>query len=93
MSGKRRGQGSGGVYQRESDGLWVASVELGYEGDKRKRKYLYAKSQRAVIEKQTAALHALQHALPVAFERQTVASIWSAGSPNRSRHGCGRPRR
>jgi integrase len=84
MSGKsRRGQGSGGVYQRESDGLWVASVELGYEGDKRKRKYLYAKSQRTVIEKQTTALHAMQHALPVAFERQTVAQYlerWLAES-------------
>jgi CubicO group peptidase (beta-lactamase class C family) len=31
MSRKRRGRGEHGIYQRESDGLWVASVSLGYD--------------------------------------------------------------
>lgn len=33
----RRGHGEGSIYQRESDGKWCTSVDLGYIGGKRKR--------------------------------------------------------
>jgi hypothetical protein len=32
---KRRGHGEGGIYQRESDGKWCASVDLGFVNGKR----------------------------------------------------------
>lgn len=47
----RRGQGSGGAYQRSSDGLWVASLDLGWDGGKRKRKYFYARTEADVLAK------------------------------------------
>jgi hypothetical protein len=36
---RTRGQNEGSIYQR-ADGLWVAVVILGWQGDKRRRKYL-----------------------------------------------------
>ncbi len=44
MAGKR-GQNEGAIYQRASDGLWVAALNLGYEGGKRKRKLIYRKTR------------------------------------------------
>ena len=32
---KRRGHGEGSIYQRESDGKWVGSIDLGYVNGKR----------------------------------------------------------
>jgi hypothetical protein len=42
--GKRRGKGEGSIYQRD-DGLWIGVVDLGWEGGKRRRKYVAAKTQ------------------------------------------------
>ena len=42
----RRGHGEGAVYRRASDGLWVASLNLGYIDGKRRRKQVYGKTQR-----------------------------------------------
>lgn len=43
----RRGRGESSIYQRESDGLWVGTVSLGYAGDgKRIRKVVYANTKR-----------------------------------------------
>jgi integrase len=36
----RRGHNEGSIHQRESDGRWVACVNLGYKEGKRQRKYL-----------------------------------------------------
>lgn len=48
---KRRPRGSGGLYQRESDGMWVAVVELPSIGGKRRRKPIVrAKKEDAVRE-------------------------------------------
>jgi hypothetical protein len=33
----RRGWGEGGIYQRASDGKWVASIDLGQGDGKRQR--------------------------------------------------------
>jgi integrase len=52
MARKRRGRSEGGIYQRESDGLWVGSVSLGYDGGgKRKRKVVYGRMKGEVQEK------------------------------------------
>jgi hypothetical protein len=42
MARARRGRGEGGVFQRESDGLWAGTVSLGYDGTgNRKRRVVY----------------------------------------------------
>ncbi len=48
---RRRGHGEGGVYQRESDGRWVAVVDAGYIDGKRKRVTAYASTRRAAADK------------------------------------------
>lgn len=47
----RRQRGEGSVFRRESDGLWVGRVELGWVDGKRKRKTVYGKTQREVVLK------------------------------------------
>lgn len=73
--GSRRGHGEGSIYRRESDGRWVATVDLGYVDGKRRRKPLYGKSRREVAEKLKIALRDQQQGLPVATERQTVSQF------------------
>lgn len=46
-----RAKGSGSIYRRASDGLWLASVELEPIGGKRRRKVFTGKSRDAVLEK------------------------------------------
>jgi integrase len=47
-SSGRRGKGEGAIYQRASDGRWVAVLDLGYSDGKRQRKTLYGKTRREV---------------------------------------------
>jgi integrase len=48
----RRGRGEASIFQRESDGLWVGTVSLGYDGEgKRVRKTVYAPGKGEVAEK------------------------------------------
>jgi hypothetical protein len=48
----RRGSGEGGIFQRESDGRWVATVELGKDPNgKRIRKVVYGSTKRGVQAK------------------------------------------
>ncbi len=49
--GKRRGNGEGAIYQRESDGLWCTSVDLGVINGKRKRKVIYGQTRKEVANK------------------------------------------
>ncbi len=58
MPGKRRGSGEGAIYRRK-DGRWVASVDLGSIGGKRRRKVIYGKTRRHVAE-QLKGLHRQQ---------------------------------
>ncbi len=47
MARARRGRGEHGIYRRESDGLWVASLSLGYDvSGKRKRRVVYGQTKR-----------------------------------------------
>ena len=72
---KRRGHGEGGIYQRESDGKWCASVDLGFVNGKRRRKVIYGKTRKEVADK-LKALHRDQAAgLNIAPEQQTIAQF------------------
>lgn len=55
----RRHRGEGAVWQRQSDGLWVGSAEVGYKNGKRQRKRVYATTQRECIRKLAAAKKAI----------------------------------
>ena len=51
MSGRgRRAKGEGTVYKRPDD-TWVAQVDLGWVGGRRRRRTVYAKTERAVLAK------------------------------------------
>ncbi len=67
----KRGHNEGTIYKRE-DGRWVASVTVGYEGGKRKRKSFYGDTRKEVQDKLTKALRDRQQGLPLADERQLL---------------------
>ena len=57
--GRRRGHGEGSIYQR-ADGRWVAVIDLGYVGGKRKRQTFYRKTRKeaaAKLNEELANLH------------------------------------
>jgi len=60
----KRGNGEGGIYRR-ADGVWCASVDLGYAGGKRRRKVVYGKTRRQVAEKLAAMNQARSSGRPV----------------------------
>lgn len=68
---ERRGYGEGGVRLRP-DGRWEATVELGIADGKRKRKYVYGKTKREVMQKRSAVERAVADGTPVSPERLTV---------------------
>ena len=52
MARARRGRGEGSVYQRESDGLWVGTASLEFDGTgKRRRKTVYGKTKTEALAK------------------------------------------
>lgn len=67
----RRGHGEGSVYQLP-DGRWVTAVSLGYVGGKRKRKVLYGKTRKEVVEKLKKLERDIDAGLQATDERQTV---------------------
>jgi integrase len=67
----KRGQNEGSIYKRD-DGRWVAVLNLGYAGGKRRRKSFYGDTRKEVQEQLTAALRAQQQGLPIANDKQTV---------------------
>ncbi len=60
----KRGNGEGGIYRR-ADGVWCASVDLGYAGGKRRRKVVYGKTRPAVAEKLAAMNQARSSGRPL----------------------------
>jgi integrase len=71
----RRGRNEGSVYQREEDGLWVATLHLGWEGNRRKRKFLYAATEKEALDKLFKARSDLSRGLPVGTKQQSVAQF------------------
>ena len=70
----RRGSHEGSIYKRK-DGRWTASIHLGYEGGRRRRKEFSGKTRHEVARKLSAALRARDQGLPQPAERQTVAAF------------------
>jgi integrase len=51
---RRRGSGEGSIFQRESDGRWCATINIGYnEAGKRRRKTIYGDTKKAVQDELT----------------------------------------
>lgn len=72
MSGKKRGGGEGTISQLP-DGSWWARLPREYGPDgKERRKAIYGKTQREVVQKLAAAKSTQQQGLPVASDRLTV---------------------
>ena len=69
---KRRGHGEGAIFYREDRKRWVASVDLGWEGGKRRRRDLYGKTRREVAEKLARALQAQREGRELPPERTMV---------------------
>jgi integrase len=70
----RRGNGEGSIYQRASDGLWLAVITVGYtEAGKPKRKSYSGRTRPEVAEKLKVALRDQQlGTLPTAPDRQVI---------------------
>jgi integrase len=66
--GKRRGNQEGSIYQRTSDGLWVASLSL----PNGKRKAYYGKTQKEARDKLKAALREQDRGLDLSAKAVTV---------------------
>ena len=70
----RRGQNEGSIFKRR-DGRWAATVNLGWQDGKRKRKTFYGRSRREVQEKLSTALSDLQRGLSLGTDRQTLSQF------------------
>ncbi|OMC43096.1 integrase [Mycolicibacterium fortuitum] len=71
----QRAKGEGSVFQRKSDGMWVGSIELGYdEHGKRKQKRVYAKDYRTLIDKLDEAKSERSEGLTL--DRSTTVAKW-----------------
>jgi len=70
----RRGAGEGSIYQRK-DSRWCASIDLGWQDGRRRRKSFYGATQEDVRAARDKAFEDLRKGLPVTFERQTMAQF------------------
>ena len=71
---KRRERGDGAVYQRP-DGMWCAVLDLGYVDGKRRRKWLYGKTRKDVVEKLREAQRQQGQGVDLSAEQTTVAEF------------------
>ncbi len=76
MARSRRAQGEGSVYEQRP-GVWAAVVDLGWIDGKRKRKYVYAKTEAEAIVKRDELRRQLQLGVNLAAPPRTVAA-WLA---------------
>lgn len=72
MSKRRSGEGS--LHQRK-DGRWVGVLDLGWEGGKRSRKYVYGSTQREAGQKLDALRRAHADGLPITDDRLTLGAF------------------
>src|SRR5688572_14968521 len=68
---RRRGHGEGAIYQRASDGRWVAALIL----PNGNRKSLYAKTRKEVADKLKAAMKDVDNGLDLDAGRMTVSQF------------------
>jgi integrase len=69
---KRRGHGEGAIYQRQ-DGTWCAILDLGYVSGKQRRRWLYGKTRKEVVEKLREAQREHDQGVDLTADRTTVA--------------------
>lgn len=85
----RRGHGEGSIHRRKSDGRWVGVLDLGIIDGKRKRKYAYGDTQKAVRDRLSELQRARSVGLPTVDDRRTVSDYlnwWATESiPHRLR--------
>lgn len=70
----KRANNEGSIYQMPN-GKWRASISLGYQNGKLKRKYFFGQTRAIVHKKLTDAVHAHERNLPVAPEQMTVQQL------------------
>jgi integrase len=74
VSGKgRRAHGEGSVYEQRP-GIWAAVVDLGWIDGKRKRKYVYAKTEAEAIKKRDEMRRHLHLGVDLTASPRTVAA-------------------
>ena len=74
MARRKRGANEGSIFRRD-DGRWCAVLNLGWEGGKRRRKYVYGVTAAEVQEQLLKARTDHAAGLPVRTDRQTVAQF------------------
>src|SRR5690348_103896 len=90
MARARRGRGEGGVYQR-ADGVWCASVSVGYDPDgKRKRRVLYGETKREVQDKLREVQEQVSRGIMLKPSKLRVSEFLKTWLKN-SVHGSVRP--
>lgn len=85
---KRRAHSEGSVYQRKSDGRWVASVDGGYVNGKRVRFTAYAATEREALEKRDDLKKHAKRARPSTAGVKTVGDFldhWMTSSVRKDR--------
>jgi hypothetical protein len=66
----KRGNGEGGIYPRDSDGLWCASVSL----PNGKRKVIYGKTRQEVADKLNNLLVLKKQGQPIGPDQLTIGA-------------------
>jgi len=74
MTKKRRGHGEGSVFER-ADGKWLAVVELGWSGGRRRRKTAVARTQKEAGKRLRELQRSLDDGLPLQGDRLTVGGL------------------
>ncbi|WP_018349166.1 site-specific integrase [Longispora albida] len=69
----RRAKGEGSIYQRSSDGLWVAAIDVGYVAGKRQRAVGYGATQEEAIEERDRIRDQKKAGLDLTKKPKTVA--------------------
>lgn len=72
----RRGKNEGSIFRRK-DGLWGASLDLGYINGKRKRKTVYARTRKEAAEKLQELRKQIDQGVNLATQRQSVGEFLS----------------
>ena len=75
----RRGSGEGSIYQR-NDGRWAATLSLGYEGARRRRKTFYGRTRAEVARKLREASARHDTGMPTATSSPRVAEASKSGT-------------
>ncbi|MGO9226989.1 site-specific integrase, partial [Mycobacterium sp.] len=72
---KRRRQGEGSIYRRQTDGRWVGSVQLDGQDGHRHRRVVYGKSESEVLGKVKQLNFEISRGLPTQNSRITVEEL------------------